>query len=232
MKILAVDTASKSCSVAVTDNVSVLALQTIISDQTHSRHLMVMIDKVMELSRVKPSDIDGFAVSTGPGTFTGLRIGISSVKGLAAALNKPVTGVSSLDTLAMQTACYSYVICPMMDARRGEVYCARYRLTGCGFKTGVLTKETDGKVLAPNKAIDGIGEPCMFVGEGASLYHKIIEDKLGNMAFFASPGQNTTCASTVAYLGLNQFKNNVFGDPEAIAPHYIRRSDAEMNATT
>jgi tRNA threonylcarbamoyladenosine biosynthesis protein TsaB len=230
MKILAVDTASKSCSVAVVDNTSVLALQTIISDQTHSRHLMVMIDKVINLSHIKPSDIDGFAVTTGPGTFTGLRIGISSVKGLAVALNKPVTCVSSLDVLAMQTACYSYLICPMMDARRGEVYCAHYRLTGCGFKTGMLTKETDEKVFSPDKALENIHEPCMFVGEGASLYHKIIEDKLGGMAFFASPNQNTTCASTVAYLGLNQFKNNVFSHPEAIAPHYIRRSDAEMNA--
>ena len=230
MKILAVDTASKSCSVAVVDNTSVLALQTIISDQTHSRHLMVMIDKVIKLSRIKPSDIDGFAVTTGPGTFTGLRIGISSVKGLAVALNKPVTCVSSLDVLAMQTACYSYLICPLMDARRGEVYCARYRLTSYEFKAGVLTNETDESVLPPDKAIEGIDEPCMFVGEGASLYHKIIEDKLGDMAFFASPSQNTTCASTVAYLGLNQFKSNVFSNPEAIVPHYIRRSDAEINA--
>ena len=232
MKILAVDTASKSCSVAVADNTSLLALQTIISDQTHSRHLMVMINKVMELSCVKLSGIDGFAVTTGPGTFTGLRIGISSVKGLAVALNKPVTGVSSLDALAMQTACYSYVICPMMDARRGEVYCARYRLTRCGSKTGALTKETDEKVLPPDKALDGINEPCMFVGLGASLYQNIIEERLGDMAFFASSSQNTTCASTVAYLGLNQFKNNVFGNPEAIVPHYIRRSDAEVRAGT
>jgi len=232
MRIMAIDTASKSCSVAVTQNKSLLALQTINSNQTHTRHLMGMINNVLELASVKIYDIDGFAVTTGPGTFTGMRIGISSVKGLAVALNKPVTGVSSLDVLAIQTACYSCLIYSMMDARRGEVYCARYRLKRCGLKTDALTKETSEMVLSPDKALDGIYEPCMFVGEGSYLYQKTIADRLGDMAFFASQSQNTASAITVAHLGLNQFENGISSNMEAIVPHYIRMSDAEINAKT
>lgn len=230
MKILAVDTASKSCSVAVAEDSSLLALQTIISDQTHSKHLMSMVDKTLELADLKSSEIDGFAVTTGPGAFTGLRIGISAVKGLAFALKKPVTCVSNLDVLAMQTACYSSLICSMIDARRGEVYAALYRLERCGFKQDVLTKKNKENVLPPEKALDGINEPCMFVGNGSCLYKKNIKDILGDYAFFASPSQNKTCASTVAHLGLIQLKNNIFSKIETIVPHYIRKSDAQINA--
>ena len=102
MKILALDTAAKSCSVAIVDKESVLAELTLCREQTHSKHLMEMINTTIELSGIIVSELDGFAVTRGPGSFTGLRIGISSIKGLAAATCKPLVGVSSLDALAMQ----------------------------------------------------------------------------------------------------------------------------------
>ncbi|MFV9647000.1 MAG: tRNA (adenosine(37)-N6)-threonylcarbamoyltransferase complex dimerization subunit type 1 TsaB, partial [Desulfobacterales bacterium] len=161
MKILAVDTAVKSCSVAIVDKESVLVEFTLGIEQTHSKHLMEMINTAIKLSGIIVSELDGFAVTRGPGSFTGLRIGISSIKGLAAATRKPLVGVSSLDALAMQCVFSQYLICPFLDARRGEVYFSRYRFNG-----DVLKKEIDEQVLPPGEAVCDINEACIFVGDG------------------------------------------------------------------
>ena len=136
MKILAVDTATRSCSAAVIDGEALLAETTNTSNQTHSRHLLDTIDAVIEQAGLEITELDGFAVSNGPGSFTGLRIGIASIKGLAFSLGKPVVGVSSLDALAWQCAQSAYLICPLLDARKKEVYACRYR-----YKNNELKKE-------------------------------------------------------------------------------------------
>ena len=162
MKILALDTATQSCSVAIIDNGSLLAELTRLNRRTHSRHLMDLIDMVCQMSDLKIGDVDGFAVTIGPGSFTGLRIGISTIKGLAFPLNKPVVGVSSLDALAWQCAQSAYLICPLLDARKKEVYACRYR-----FKNNELIKDGNEKVASPAEAVRGIREPCIFVGNAA-----------------------------------------------------------------
>jgi len=124
MRILAVDTATKSCSVAIVEKESIIAETTLFIEQTHSKHLMKMIDTALNLSGLTVSELDGFAVTRGPGSFTGLRIGISSIKGFAMASGKPVVGVSSLDSLAMQCCFSPYLVSPLLDARKGEVYYA------------------------------------------------------------------------------------------------------------
>ena len=223
MKILAVDTGTKRCSVAIVEKSSLLAEITMVKDQTHSKHLMKMIHRVVGMSGIELSELDGFAVNRGPGAFTGLRIGISSVKGLAAASGKPVVGVSSLDVLAMQASLSSYLICPLIDARRGEVYCSRYR-----FQNGDLIKENKENVFPPETAIFDINEPCMFVGNGARLYRAEIVHIMGNLAYFAPFCQNTIRASTVAYLSMRRFESADTDDVGALSPQYIRKSDAEM----
>ena len=224
MKILAVDTATRSCSVAVIKGKSLLAEMTTVKKQTHSKHLMEMINRVMELSGVALSELDGFAVTRGPGSFTGLRIGISSVKGLSAASGKCVVGVSSLDALAVQASFFPYLICPLIDARKGEVYFSRYR-----FQNGQLEKEADEQVFSPEEALVDLDETCLFIGDGALSYQQMISDKMGASAFFASSFQNTIRASTVAYLSLNKFKTNDTDDVGRLVPRYIRKSDAEIN---
>ena len=226
MKILAVDTATKSCSVAVVEKRSLLAEMTTVRKQTHSRHLMEMIERVIGLSGLALSELNGFAVTSGPGTFTGLRIGISSVKGLATASGKPVVGVSSLDALAMQASFFPYLICPFIDASRGEVYFSRYK-----FRNGHLKKEADEQVSPPEKAVFDLNETCLFIGDGALLYQKTILNKMGKSAFFASSFQNTLRASTVAYLSMDRFKNDDTDDVGIFVPYYIRKSDAELNLT-
>ncbi len=224
MRILAVDTATTSCSVAIVDQTSLLSEFTIDREETHSRHLMDMIKAVMTMAGLNFSDLDGFAVTRGPGSFTGLRIGISTIKGLVVASEKPVVGISSLETLAFQVSYSRDLICPILDARKGEVYFSRYR-----FLNGHLKRQTKERVAPPDKAVDDLNESCLFVGNGALLYKEMILEKMGESAFFAPMIQNTIRASTIAYLSMAKFENNDTDDIEKILPHYIRKSDAELN---
>ena len=223
MKILAVDTATKSCSVAIVDEESLLAEMTVVNEQTHSKHLLEMVRLVVKHSGLNLSDLNGFAVTRGPGSFTGLRIGISSVKGFAAAKRKPIVGISSLDALARQVSFSPYLICSLIDARRDEVYSARYR-----YKDGNLIKEGTEQAVSPGDALDEINEPCIFVGSGAVLYRKAIKDKLGEYAYLAQEYENTIRASTVARLSMNRFEDDDTDDAETFVPNYIRKSDAQL----
>ena len=224
MKILAVDTATTSCSAAIVDNGLVNAELTTVNNQTHSKHLMTMIDTVCGLSGLEITAIDGFAVTLGPGSFTGLRIGISTVKGLAWSLKKPVVGISSLEALAWQCAPVSYLICPLLDARKHEVYACRYR-----FLAGELTKEGSEQVAAPAAVIHDIREPCLFVGNGAILYEKEISQKLGEVAFIAGGSHDKIRASSIAELSVDRFTRHQTDDVASLVPRYIRKSDAELH---
>jgi tRNA threonylcarbamoyladenosine biosynthesis protein TsaB len=224
MKILGVDTSMISCSVAIVDETSLLSEFTIYREETHSKHLMDMIKAVMRMAGLNFSDLDGFAITRGPGSFTGLRIGISTIKGLVVALEKPVVGVSSLETLAFQVSYSRDLICPILDARRGEVYFSRYRCINSH-----LIKQTKERVAPPDKAVDDLNESCLFVGNGAVLYKEMILEKMGEFASFAPMIQNTIRASTIAYLSMAKFENNDTDEIEKILPYYIRKSDAELN---
>ncbi|MDM8553058.1 tRNA (adenosine(37)-N6)-threonylcarbamoyltransferase complex dimerization subunit type 1 TsaB [Desulfobacterales bacterium HSG2] len=204
--------------------VGTLAEVTNARKETHSKHLMGMIQTALGLAGLTISEVDGFAVAKGPGSFTGLRIGISTVKGLAAASGKPVVGVSNLDALAFQFPFSSGLICSLLDAHKKEVYCACYR-----FEEGVLKKETTDQVLPPDKAVADIREPCLFVGNAALLYQEIIMEKLGERAIFAPAFHNIIRASMVAHLSLERFEKNDTEDAALLVPHYIRKSDAELN---
>lgn len=223
MKILAVDTATTSCSVAVFDNETMLSESTLVRQQTHSKHLMEMIDYVVGLAGIATTELDGFAVTIGPGTFTGLRIGLSSIKGLAMASRKPVVGVSSLDALAMQATPTFYLICPLIDARRGEVYFSRYR-----FHKGRLNKEMDDAVLSPEDVVENVTEPCVFVGNGALTYRKTMQNLVDKELYFSPSYQSVIRASTVAHLSMSKFKSGETNDVGMLVPHYIRIPDAEL----
>ena len=148
MILLAADTASRSCGVAVVEDGAVLAEINDVSGQTHSRHLMAMVDRVLSMSVGGLDRVDGFAVTRGPGSFTGLRIGISTLKGLAEATGKPLVGVSSLEALAWQVFPAERLIVPMLDARRKEVYAARYMRRGT-----TLTSVGNEAALSPEAAV-------------------------------------------------------------------------------
>jgi len=223
MKILAVDTSTMSLSVAITGKSGLLSEITVINNQTHSIHLINLIERALGISGLSIKDIDGYAVTNGPGTFTGLRIGISTIKGLAAATHKPIVGISSLEALASQAGPAANLICPFMDARRGEIYTNLYRS-----KNGRMIQIEDERVIDPSEMIDQICETCIFIGNGAKLYREIIEKKLGEKAVFASEKQNIIQASSIAYLGRDRFTNLNTEDNTQFVPVYIRKSDAEI----
>jgi len=223
MKILAIDTATKSCSVALVDNGSLAAELTASTGETHSRHLMRTIQVVLKRSGIPLRAVEGFAVTRGPGSFTGLRIGISTAKGLAAALGKPVVGISSLAALAAQSASPGLLICPLLDARRHEVYFSRYRLID-----GEFQREAVEQVASPVEALEGIGEISLFVGDGAVLYRDVISDNLGKLAHFVPASRNIIRAATVGFLGQARLEKGLTDDVDTFVPRYIRKSDAEL----
>jgi len=223
MRILALDTATRSCSVAILNDQSILAEETSASTQTHAIHLIEMVQKVIGMSGLMLSEIDGFAVGRGPGSFTGLRIGISTTKALSIATGKPVVGVSNLDALAMQAATSPNMICPLMDARKGEVYYSLYR-----YENRNLQKLVPARVSPLDEVVSVINTACVFIGEGARIYQKKISEKIGPYASFAVPDQNTIRASTIGQLSMNRFKQENTDDVVLLVPEYIRKSDAEL----
>jgi tRNA threonylcarbamoyladenosine biosynthesis protein TsaB len=224
MKILAVDTATSSCSVAVAVDGDLLAEITLSRNETHSKHLTGLIRQVIQVAGMTLDEIDGFAVTRGPGSFTGLRIGISTVKGLAAASGRPLVGISSLESLAQQACTGEHPVCSMIDARRGEVYVARYRNKNC-----VLWPEENEQALVPDQALRSMRGTCVFVGNGAVVYRRIIMDHMGKRAHFAPAIQHIIRAATVAQLAWPRFEAGDTDELERFVPTYLRKSDAELN---
>lgn len=221
MRMIAVDTSERSCSVAVVDSDHVLVeLGAGLTRGSHARHLMPMVRTALDMAGMAISDLDGFAASCGPGSFTGVRIGMSCVKGMAEATGKPAVGVSSLETLAAQCAVPGFLICPMMDARRSEVYWALY----VGDERSTVEEP---RADEPAVALAMVDRPCLFVGSGALAYRDLIVSHLGGLATFAPAEQHRIRAATVARCGLQRLVAD--DDAGPMAPVYLRSSDAERN---
>ncbi len=224
MKILGIDTAVATGSVAIVEDDVLVAEMLLTSRQTHARRIMKVVDSLLSMTESSLSDLDGFAVSIGPGSFTGLRIGISTVKGLAFSVGKPISAVITLDALAHQFPYARTLICPILNARKGEVYTALYRAD----ETGAVARISDYAVIPPLDRVSRISEPCLFVGDGISEYGPLIKQKMGPLAHFAPPFLNTIRASVVASLGLKRLKNKEPDDAKTLVPFYIRPSEAEI----
>lgn len=224
MKILAVDTAAKTCSTAIVCGDAVLAETVLDRGKTHTRVLMKIIHDMFSAVGMRTSDIDGFAVTIGPGSFTGLRIGLSTVKGLAFAARKPIAGISTLDALAAPFADAADLVCAMIDARRGEVYTALYRRT-----SSRLIIERPARAASPEQAIADVSGPALFVGDGALVYQDCIVAELGENAIFAGPGHHVIRASAVGKLGMERITAGETVDALTLIPVYLRGSDAKKN---
>jgi tRNA threonylcarbamoyladenosine biosynthesis protein TsaB len=224
MIILAIDTSTPTGSVAVLEGDTVLAEVAVTSQQTHAKRLVSALDATLRMTDLTIADCDGFAVTTGPGSFTGLRIGVSTVKGLAFATKKPVTGVSTLDALVYQLPSYAHLVCPMLDARKGQVYSALYECIGHMKWKRVI----EDCAIEPRQWLKQIGDLCLFVGDGASVYGELIREILGDLAYFTPPYLNRVRASVVGYIGMKRILDGQIADIDRLVPHYIRKSDAEI----
>lgn len=224
MRILAIDTATESCAVAVVAGQDLRAEVCLAGDQTHSRHLMDLVALVVRRAGWTIGDLDGFAATCGPGSFTGLRIGLGTVKGLSLALGKPVAGVSTLDALAIPCGVSNMPVYALLDARRDEVYWARYRDIG-----GALQREGHEAVAPLEAVLATVTEPACFVGNAVLRRQKEIVDRLGRQARIAPLGLHTVRGYTVALLGKEQFERGRGVDSARLMPNYVRQSDAQLN---
>jgi tRNA threonylcarbamoyladenosine biosynthesis protein TsaB len=222
LKLLTIDTSTSTCSVALTDDSRLLGEILFDCDKILSKQLLKNIDAVLQGAGLSVELLDGIAVALGPGSFTGLRVGVATVKGLALASNKPVTGYSSLAMLALNLPWAAYPVCPMLDARKKEIYAALYR---CGDLPAVLHRDS---VMPPADFLDGITETTIFVGSGALKYRELITSQLGERAIFAPAHCHQPRASAGAMLARDVFAHGEILPASALNPVYIRPSEAEM----
>jgi len=224
VRILGVDTSTRTGSVALLEKDTVVAEIQVTSSDTHAKRLMSAIDLTLGMAGMGVDECDGFAVTTGPGSFTGLRIGISVVKGLSFATGKAVTGVSTLEALAYQFPWFPDLVCPMLDARKEEVYTALYT---CG-RDGTWETVASDCAVRPRHWLSELKGSYLFVGNGATAYRSLIKEILGPRAQFAPPYANAPRASVVACVGLEQINRGEVVAVEDLVPRYIRKPDAEI----
>lgn len=235
MLILALETSTLTASVALLEaplredasfrGEKILAEYTLNLPGTHSERLMPAIDRLLQEASLSTCEIQGIALALGPGSFTGLRIGVSTVKGLAYALQVPVAGVPTLDALAQNVRFASSLICPVLDARKKEVYAALFRGNG----EGELKKISEDWVLSPEKLCSRMAEKTIFLGNGVEVYGETFKKILGPQALFAPPELSLPRAVHVARLSLPKFKSSRTLDVFSFTPVYVRRSEAEIH---
>ena len=228
MKILAIDTSTMLGGIAIMDESLLIAESRLNVKSTHSERLMTEIEHCLKQSGIKISDIDVFAVATGPGSFTGLRIGLSTVKGFSYATGKQIVSVPTLEALAWNFPYSKYPVCTMLDARKKEVYAALFKWEGENLIR--LTNETSAK---PEEfARDALrvthDDKFIFAGEGAVLYRDKIIEAMGEKAIFAPPEKTVPSPANVAVLGFKKAKAGEFSEPISLIPMYIRKSEAEV----
>lgn len=226
-KVLTIDTATNCSSIAITEGGitggNVLASLSLNTRVTHSRRLLSSIEYLMQQTEFSWDDLAGIAVSLGPGSFTGLRIGMATAKGLAMAADLPLLGVSTLDALASRCLS-SKLICAVQDARKKEVYTACYRL-----EKGQLVRVTDYKVIDPSQLLEQLDEPVLFVGDGVKLYGELWQQNDDISVELAPAALNTVSASTMGLIACDMlYKDNIL-DADNAVPLYVRASDAELN---
>jgi tRNA threonylcarbamoyladenosine biosynthesis protein TsaB len=223
MVTLAVDTASKTASVALLEGTTILGESFLNIGKNHGETLLPEIKALLTRNSVAIDEIDLFAVTLGPGSFTGLRIGASTIKGLAFTVGKPVEGVCTLDALALNMSDISMMICPMLDARKKEVYTALYKPAGDNFPEKIV----DEVVSDPEHFVKDISENVMFLGDGALLYRNVIREILPDKSHFASDHLNYIRASSVGLIGLKKFYDGETLNLLTFTPEYLRVSEAE-----
>ena len=227
MKVLAVDTSSAVAAVAVMDEEKGLLGEYLQNNgRTHSQRLMLMVDTLLKGLEIKLEDIDAFAASIGPGSFTGLRIGITSIKAMAYPHNKPVVSIPTLDALAYNMLCFKGLVCPMMDARNRQVYTAVYENTSHG-----QIKITDYCGIRIEELVQIIKEkatPAVFLGDAVDLYREYLKEELVGNCFFAPASQMLQRASSVAGLALEKALKGQTESSFDMVPFYLRKSQAEQ----
>ena len=224
MRILALDSSGLVATVAIMEEEQTIAEYTVNYKKTHSQTLLPMLDEIVSMTEFDLNTIDAIAVAGGPGSFTGLRIGSATAKGLGLALNKPLIHVPTVDGMAYNLFGNTGLICPIMDARRNQVY------------TGIYRFETEFKVVEEQLAIsvqdligklNQYGEKVTFLGDGVPVYRAQLEEGLRVEYQFAPAQMNRQRAASVGALGMQYLKEGKVESAKDHQPDYLRLSQAE-----
>lgn len=221
MKILSVDSSAKTASVAVTDGTTLLSECFVNAGLTHSRTLMPMVDNALSQADLKIENIDAICVNAGPGSFTGIRIGVAAVKGLALATDKPCSGVSTLESIAYNFIDEDAIICAAMDARCNQVYTALFNV-----ENGIVSRICDDyavPICELAEEIAKLGKTVILAGDGAELCYNAMKDSVSNIKLSAEFRRyQRAYGAALAALANNEFTNS-----SLLAPVYLRMPQAE-----
>ena len=225
MNILMIDTSGPACGVAIQKDGQIVCEMQLTSGKTHSQRVMPMADSALALCEMGVKDIDLFGAVVGPGSFTGVRIGVSTVKALAHAAGKPCIGVDALHALAANISGFDGVICPILDARAQQVY-------GAMFESGMppvrLMEDTAEKLTVFLDRCEQMGRDRLFLGDGAPAFESAIRERLGEKAHFAPAqhmGLRAASACALAECFAQQAEN--LKDCMTLLPLYLRAPQAE-----
>ncbi len=225
MKILALDSSGLVASVAILEDDNLIAEYTVNYKKTHSQTLLPMLEEIVRMTDTDLNSVDVIAVAKGPGSFTGLRIGSATVKGLGLALNKPIVGIPTVEGLAMNLYDTDGVICPLMDARRNQVYTGIYK-----FQNHVLQVVKDQVPLDIDEIIEAlntIGQKVIFLGDGVPVYRDVIEQRMEVPYSFAPAHMNKQRAGAIGVRAFEYYKQGCYTNAADFEPDYLRLSQAE-----
>ena len=225
MKILGLDSSGIVASVAIVEDDVLIAEYTVNYKKTHSQTLLPMLDEIAKMTELDLNSIDAIVVAAGPGSFTGLRIGSATAKGLGLALKKPLIAIPTVEGLAYNLYDISGLICPIMDARRKQVYTGIYRFTDHQLK--VVEDQMAVPMETVIEKLNQYGEAVTFLGDGVSVFHELIAEKMTVPYSFAPAHVNKQRAAAVAALGEIYYRQGKTETAMEHVPDYLRVSQAE-----
>jgi tRNA threonylcarbamoyladenosine biosynthesis protein TsaB len=223
MLVMGIETSTMQGGVALVSGQGVICEYTLNVKATYSERLLPLIDRALQDAGVTLGQVEGVAVAIGPGSFTGLRIGLSTAKGLVVAGGQPLVGVSTLEAMALTLPFCAYQICPILDARKGEIYCALFRYEG-----DRLIRVMDDTAIAPEALLSRIQQPTVFLGHGVAVYEDLLQSELKDLALFPPLTGRGGRAAAVAELGRRRLLSGHRDDLAQLTPHYLRPSEAEL----
>lgn len=225
MRILAIDSSGLVATVAILEDDQTIAEYTVNYKKTHSQTLLPMLDEIVKMTEFDLSTVDAIAVAGGPGSFTGLRIGAATAKGLGLALNKPLIHIPTVDGLAYNLYGTAGLICPIMDARRSQVYTGLYRFKNDEFQ--VVEQQMAISLQELVERLNQYGEKVTFLGDGVPVYKEELEKELQVEYSFAPAHMNRQSAAAVGALGMRYYQEGRIETATEHRPDYLRLSQAE-----
>lgn len=236
MRVLGLDTSTPIASVAISEDGRIVAeefyppqetAERSVAKSNHAEIILPLIDSVLQRAGIGLSDVTGIAVGIGPGSFTGVRIGLSTVKGLAYGTGMPAVGISTLQAIAARVSGFEGIVCPILDARKSEVYASVFRKQGNRLER--MTEDALMPILSFLRELRGVGKTarCLFIGDGVTSYGPLLQRATDLQSYFAEEGAMRSVAASIALLGERQFIEDRPVHLDDLAPVYLRRPGCE-----